>query len=77
MSHADALAELALPASHCAQLAAPSLLYEPAAQFAQAAAPVVSPNLPATHSSHAAALVAAGLALALPASHCDKEVGYR
>ena len=27
------------------------------------------------HSMHAAALAAAGVALALPASHCDEEVG--
>jgi hypothetical protein len=50
-------------------------LYDPAVQFEQAATPAVSLNLPATHSSHAVALVAAGVALALPASHCNEEVG--
>jgi hypothetical protein len=38
----------------CSQLAAPTvLMYDPAAQLVQAATPVVSLNLPATHSSHA------------------------
>jgi hypothetical protein len=58
----------------CEQLAARVLLYDPAGQFMQAAPPAESLNLPATHSVHAAALVAAGVPLALPASHCDEEV---
>jgi hypothetical protein len=70
---------LASPPPHLtfSQLAAPTVLYVPAAHFAQAAMPVVSPNLPATHCSHASALVAAGVALALPASHCNDEFGER
>ena len=52
------------------------MLYDPATQLVQAAAPA-SLNKPATHSSHAAALVAAGVALALPASHCDEVLGER
>jgi hypothetical protein len=59
------------------QLAAPTVLYDPAAQLVQAAAPVVPLYLPATHSVHAAALIAAGVALALPASHCDEVLGER
>jgi hypothetical protein len=51
------------------------VLYDPATQLVQAATPVVSLNLPATHSVHAAALVAAGVALALPAAHCDEVLG--
>jgi hypothetical protein len=51
-------------------------MYDPAAQFVQAATPVVSLNLPATHSTHAAALDAARVALAMPASPCtEEEVG--
>jgi hypothetical protein len=59
----------------CWQLAAPTVLYDPAVQLVQATTPAVSLYLPATHSSHAAALVAAGLSLALPASHCNEGAG--
>jgi hypothetical protein len=45
---------LALPPPQltCWQLAAPTGLYDPAAQLAQAATPAVPLNLPATHSAH-------------------------
>jgi hypothetical protein len=59
----------------CSQLAAPTVLYDPATHSPQVSVPAVPLYFPATHSSHAPALVAAGDALAFPASHCDEEVG--
>ena len=53
-----------------------TVLYDPAAQFVHSVAPMAAlAYVPPAHSMHAAALVAAGVALALPASHCDEEVG--
>ena len=83
-SHAAALVAaglaLTLPASHSWQSPAltepTTVLYDPAAQSTHRVAPMAAlAYVPLAHSVHAAALVAAGVALALPASHCDEEVG--
>ena len=71
---------LVFPASHSWQSAAlaepTTVLYDPAAQLVHSVAPMAAlAYVPLAHSMHAAALVAAGVALALPASHCDEEVG--
>ena len=71
---------LALPASHSWQSPAltepTTVLYDPAAQSTHRVAPMAAlAYVPLGHSVHAAALVAAGVALTLPASHCDEEVG--
>ena len=80
-SHAAApRVSLALPASHSWQLSAlaepTTVLYVPAAHSTHSVAPMAGLEyVPLAHSVQAAALVAAGVSLALPASHCDEEIG--
>jgi hypothetical protein len=59
-----------------AALAEPAtVLNDPAAHSTHSTAPMVAlAYVPLWHVVHAAALVAAGVALALPASHCNEEV---
>jgi hypothetical protein len=51
------------------------VLYDPDGQSMHPTAPIAAlAYVPLGHVVHVAALVAAGVALALPASHCDEEV---